>query len=216
MNKYALLVSAALGTAMLAGCAGTTQEAAGPGGNPFATASFQSIIKHDFADKGQAKVSRLKQTQSQYECSKYAYLGEAVPADVAKEIESKALSGVVYPADGKYLGNWKEGLKVAEDGKGMQWSDKPGTPNGGNCMACHRMIANDPSQGTIGPALYHYGKLRGDSEAVLKYTWARIYNSESFNSCSFMPPFGAHKILTEQQMKDVMALLMDPNSPVNR
>jgi sulfur-oxidizing protein SoxX len=31
-----------------------------------------------------------------------------------------------------------------------------------------------------------------------------------------MPDFGEHHILTEQQMKDVMALLMDPNSPVNK
>ncbi len=216
MNKLALIVSAALGAAVLAGCAGAKQEAAGPGGNPFATASFQDILKNDFADKGQAKVSRLQQTQAQYECSKYAYLGQNMPEGVAKQIESRAQAGVVYPADGKYLGDWKEGLKIAEDGKGMQWSDKPGSPNGGNCLACHKMIANDPSQGNIGPELYHYAKLRGDSEAILKYTWARIYNSEAFNACSYMPPFGAHKILTEQQMKDVMALLMDPNSPVNK
>ena len=185
-------------------------------GDPFATASFQSILHHDFTSKGQAKVSRLKQTPTQYECSRYDALGTAMPASVAQGIESRALSRVVYPADGQYLGNWKAGLKVAENGKGMQWSDKPGSVNGGNCLACHHMIANDPSQGTIGPDLYHYARLRGNTPAVLKYTWARIYDSAAFNACSFMPPFGAHRILTEQQMKDVMALLMNPDSPVNQ
>ncbi len=216
MKTFAFLASAALGAAVLAGCAGDQQTASAAAGNPFATPSFRGIVQHDFADKGQAKVSRLKQTQAQYECSKYDYLGKPMPEALAKSLEAKAQAAVVYPADGKYLGDWKAGLKIAENGKGMQWSDKPGTPNGGNCLACHHVIANDPSQGNIGPDLYHYAKLRGSSEAMLKYTWARIYDSGAFNACSYMPPFGAHKILTQQQLKDVMALLMDPHSPVNQ
>jgi sulfur-oxidizing protein SoxX len=31
-----------------------------------------------------------------------------------------------------------------------------------------------------------------------------------------MPRVGAQKILTEQQLKDVMAFLLDPNSSVNQ
>jgi sulfur-oxidizing protein SoxX len=31
-----------------------------------------------------------------------------------------------------------------------------------------------------------------------------------------MPRFGQNGILTEQQIKDVVALLMDPKSPVNQ
>lgn len=31
-----------------------------------------------------------------------------------------------------------------------------------------------------------------------------------------MPRFGFHKVLTEQQMKDVVAYLFDPESPVNK
>ncbi|MDE1953624.1 MAG: sulfur oxidation c-type cytochrome SoxX [Betaproteobacteria bacterium] len=218
MKKSVLLaLTAVAGAVVLSGCAGMDKSASeGANGDPFATASFQKILKNDFVSKGQASVDRLKQTKAQYECSKYDYLGQPLPAAVGKEIEATAQSKIVYPKDGQYLGDWKAGLKIAEDGKGLQWSDKPGTPNGGNCLACHKMIANDPSQGNIGPELYHYAKLRGNSEAILKYTWARIYNSEAFNACSYMPPFGEHKILTEQQMKDVMALLMDPNSPVNQ
>lgn len=213
MKRATLIVLAGAAAAALAGCAGMDQSASS--GNPFETASFQSILKKDFVSKGQATVDRLQQTPAQEACSKYAYLGQPMPADLSKQIEAQATAGVAYPKDGQYMGDWKAGLKIAEDGKGMQWSDKPGTPNGGNCLACHEMIKNDPSQGNIGPSLLHYGKLRGNSEAILKYTWARIYDSQAFNACSFMPPFGANHILTEQQMKDVMALLMDPKSPVN-
>lgn len=217
MKKFVLLTMTAVSAAVLSGCAGMGNTASSGGGdNPFATASFQKILKDDFVSKGQATVDRLQQTPHQYECSKYEYLGKPMPAELQKKLEQSAMDKVVYPKDGQYLGDWKAGLKIAENGKGMQWSDKPGSPNGGNCLACHKMIANDPSQGNIGPELYHYAKLRGNSEAILKYTWARIYDSQAFNACSYMPPFGAHKILTEEQMKDVMALLMDPNSPVNK
>ncbi len=72
------------------------------------------------------------------------------------------------------------------------------------------------SHGTLGPSLYNYGKLRGNSEAIVKYTWGKLYNAKAFNSCTNMPRFGQQGILTEAQMKDLMALLLDPNSPVNK
>jgi L-cysteine S-thiosulfotransferase len=34
--------------------------------------------------------------------------------------------------------------------------------------------------------------------------------------CSNMPRFGSNKVLDEQQIKDVMAYLFDPESPVNK
>ena len=120
------------------------------------------------------------------------------------------------PADGKYLGDWKEGEKVAQNGRGMQFSDKADTVNGGNCYACHQLTKSEISFGNIGPSLYNYGKLRGDSPEVLKYTWAKVYDSHSYMACSNMPRFGAAGILTEKQLKDVMALLLDPASPVNQ
>lgn len=214
MKRTTLLVLMTAAAGVLGGCAGMNQSASG-GSDPFATASFQSILKNDFEAKGQAGLDRLKQTKQQYECSKYEYMGKPMPAEMSKQLESEALAGIVYPKDGQYMGDWKAGLKIAQDGKGKQWSDNPAVPSGGNCLACHEMVKNDPSQGNIGPSLVDYGKLRGNSEAILKYTWGRIYDSAAFNACSWMPSFGAHKILTEQQMKDVMALLMDPKSPVN-
>jgi sulfur-oxidizing protein SoxX len=72
------------------------------------------------------------------------------------------------------------------------------------------------SYGTIGPSLYNYGKMRGQDEAVIKYTWAKLYNSKAYNACSVMPRFGHFKLLTENQLRDLMALLLDPQSPVNQ
>ncbi|MEF9944419.1 MAG: sulfur oxidation c-type cytochrome SoxX, partial [Burkholderiaceae bacterium] len=43
-----------------------------------------------------------------------------------------------------------------------------------------------------------------------------IWNSHAFTPCSQMPRYGDAKILTEAQIKDVMALLLDPASPVNQ
>jgi sulfur-oxidizing protein SoxX len=72
------------------------------------------------------------------------------------------------------------------------------------------------SYGTIGPSLYGFGKRRGFTDATRKYAWDKIYNAEAFAACSNMPRFGQHHILTEQQIRDVVALLVDPASPVNQ
>ncbi|HVL09383.1 MAG TPA: sulfur oxidation c-type cytochrome SoxX [Burkholderiaceae bacterium] len=157
----------------------------------------------------------LQQDSVQALCSNYPDASH-VPKAAAKQIEAEQLKLVKYPSDNKYLGDWKEGEKVAQLGRGMQFSDKVGSTNGGNCYACHQMTKEEISFGNIGPTLYHYGKIRGNSEAILKYTWSKIYNSNAYNACSNMPRFGHKNILTEQQMRDVMALLLDPASPVNK
>jgi sulfur-oxidizing protein SoxX len=123
---------------------------------------------------------------------------------------------VKYPADEKYIGNWEEGEKIAQNGRGFQSSDPLGGVNGGNCYACHRITKNEISYGDIGPSLYNYGKKYGNNEKVYKYTWAKIYNSQAFTACSDMPRFGHAGILNEKQIKDVMALLLDPKSPANQ
>ncbi|MGZ8287650.1 MAG: sulfur oxidation c-type cytochrome SoxX [Telluria sp.] len=174
----------------------------------------QALMKADFRDKGMATVEgALTQDEAQRICSVYPM---ERPKKIAARLEADQLKQVKYPADGKYLGNWQEGEKIAQNGRGMQSSDKPGVPNGGNCYACHQMSKKEISFGNIGPSLHHYGKLRGQSEEMMKYTWAKIYNSQAFTACSNMPRFGHKGILDEQQLKDVVALLLDPASPVNQ
>ncbi|MGC9162624.1 MAG: sulfur oxidation c-type cytochrome SoxX [Thiomonas sp.] len=217
MKKIALFSTLALSVGLI-GCAsnGGGMASANEDASTYMTKSFKDIIANDFQAKGSAGLDRMVQTEAQHECSKYDYLGKPIPKEIASRIEKDHYSKVVYPADGQYFGDWKEGLKIAESGKGMTWNDKPGTPNGGNCINCHALLPNNPSQGNLGPSLVGYGKTRGNSMEVVKYTWARIYDSTAFNACSQMPPLGANHVLTQQQMKDIMALLFDPQSPVNK
>src|SRR5690606_3963980 len=177
-------------------------------------ADVVEVIKSSFRERGQARLDRLEQTDLQRECSKYQ--GRPVPKEVAERIEKKALADVKYPADGKFLGDWKKGEKIAQSGRGFQYNDKPGSEAGGNCYACHQLASHEVSFGNIGPSLHNYGKLRGYSPEVVRYTWARIWNPHSFKACNQMPRFGAAGILTEEQIRDVMALLLDPESPVNK
>ncbi len=172
------------------------------------------LLKHDFHSKGPATVERVTvQDEAQQLCSVYP---KQRTDEMNARIEAAQMKTIKYPADGQYLGKWQEGEKVAQNGRGMQSSDAVGAPNGGNCYACHQITKQEISFGNIGPSLYQYGKLRGNSDAILKYTWGKIYNAQAYSACSNMPRFGHNGVLTEAQIKDVMALLMDPASPVNK
>lgn len=183
------------------------------GGQIALAADLDSVIAAGFVAKGQAGLDRLEQSPMQKLCS--GPVGMDIALSDAARIQKAATDAVQFPADGQYLGDWKSGEKIAQRGKGMQYSDDPEQANGGNCYACHELSVDEIAFGNMGPSLKHYGKIRGDSEAMLKYTWTRIWNSHAFNACTHMPAFGARGILSEQQIKDVMALLFDPDSPVN-
>ena len=173
-----------------------------------------SVMKNSFSERGQAKLDRLDQDEAQKLCSIPPSV--TLPREVAARIEEINLATVKYPADGRLLGNWRDGEKVAQSGVGMQYSDDPKRPSGANCYACHQITNEEISFGTIGPSLYNFGKVRGSSEAIQRYAFGKIYNSQAYSACSNMPRFGHKGILTEQQIKDVTALLLDPDSPVNK
>jgi sulfur-oxidizing protein SoxX len=176
-------------------------------------AEAYKVMKTSFEAKGQAGMDRLKQDPTQKACSKYE---DNPPPKINKTLLEANQKTVKYPADGKYLGNWKRGMDIANDGKGLQYNDNPKAPSGGNCYACHQLDKAHIAYGTIGPSLYHYGKNRGFSKAAIKLTWSMLYDIKGYSLCSAMPRFGARHILTQQQMKDIMALLYDPDSPVNK
>lgn len=173
-----------------------------------------AVMKASFNERGQAKLDRLDQDDAQRLCS--IPPSATLDKDAAAGIEKANLAAIKYPADGKLLGNWREGEKVAQSGVGMQYSDDPKRSAGANCYACHQLTKEEISFGTIGPSLYNFGKVRGNSEAIQRYAYGKIYNSQAYTACSNMPRFGHKGILTEQQIKDVTALLLDPNSPVNK
>ncbi|WKA30676.1 sulfur oxidation c-type cytochrome SoxX [Bradyrhizobium roseum] len=157
--------------------------------------------------------SRIKPDDTLATCNLYR---NDVPSAEADKIVARELAKVVFPADGKWLGNWKEGQKIANNGRGGQFSDDDKTISGGNCYACHQMEKAEVSYGTLGPSLTSYGKDRKFDPAEAKNAFAKIYDSQAVVACSNMPRFGANKVLSEQQIKDIVAFLFDPESPVNK
>jgi sulfur-oxidizing protein SoxX len=181
----------------------------------------QAMIKASFRDQGIAKVDRLVQDLGQQACSSPT----APPEAVSKQIEAEALATVRWPQGGQYIGDWRQGEKLAQNGRGMTWSDASAATgaNGAQCYNCHQIDKKEISFGTIGPSLWNYGKLRGvkdvadpASAAIVQFTWGKLWNSKAYSACSNMPRFGHARLLDEKQLRDVMALLLDPKSPVNQ
>jgi sulfur-oxidizing protein SoxX len=139
------------------------------------------------------------------------------PAGAAfDQIREREKATVVFPADGKVIGDWKRGAQVAQRGTGGQFTDNDQTVRGGNCYACHQMSKGEVSYGTLGPPLTGYGKDRKFDPAEARNAYAKVFNAMSVLPCSQMPRFGFHKFLSEEQIKDVVAYLFDPESPVNK
>lgn len=207
----ALIVAGLLSLPMDAGA--QQPSSWGPGASD---AAFADMLKNGFRDAGPVKVERLKQDDTQAFCSDPKAAASAASAKRAEEIEAANLASVKWPSDGKWLGDWRNGERLAQSGRGLTWTDAPTQANGGNCYNCHQIDAKEISYGTIGPSLHQYGKVKGMSEQTLKETWSKIYNSKSNNACSNMPRAGHQGILREQDIKDLMALLLSPDSPVNK
>lgn len=199
-----ILLSAVL---TIAGCASTTADAP-------ATQHSVAEIKASFAAKGIAGLDRLDQDDVQRLCTEYT--GKTLPPDVNDKILQSQMATIKKPASGKLIGDWKAGEALAQEGRGLQFSDKTDGPQGGNCYACHQLTREEISYGNLGPSLLNYRKVHGNSDAIVQYTYGKIFNSQAYSACSSMPRFGHNHILTPEQIADVVALLLDPQSPVNR
>jgi len=181
------------------------------------------IIKASFRDQAGVKVDRLVQDDANRECSAADVAGKPIDEKIGKAIEAANLKTIKWPSDGRFIGDWREGEKIAQSGRGLTWTDAPNQANGGNCYNCHQINKAEISYGTIGPSLYNYGKIRGVSDPnsaaskpIVEYTWGKIWNSKAYNACSNMPRAGHTGILTEAQVRHIVGLLLDPKSPVNQ
>jgi sulfur-oxidizing protein SoxX len=206
MKATILLIA---GVTILAGCATQLSESE-------RQMRAERMFKEGFSQGNQEMAARVvQQDETQALCSKYP---RSVPAEIAAGIEKSQLATIRYPASGNLMGDWREGEKIAQDGWGLRFTDTgaPNRKNGGNCYACHQLAPQELSYGTLGPSLYQFGKARGYTEENRKYAYGKIYNAQAYSACSNMPRFGHNGILTEQQIRDVVALLMDPASPVNK
>jgi sulfur-oxidizing protein SoxX len=137
------------------------------------------------------------------------------PGELARQLEADQMKTIAFPA-GNLVGDWKRGERIAQGGRGLQWTDAAGAPGGGSCYNCHQLSPQETSHGTLGPSLRRFGWMRGNGPEMQRYVYGKIYNAKAYNLCSQMPRLGYSGTLTAEQIKDLVALLLDPASPVNR
>jgi sulfur-oxidizing protein SoxX len=204
MRSLRIVIPAVL---WVAGCAAPSGTAADAG-------IEEAALRASFRARGQAGLDRLEQTTLQRACSLPA--DRTPPEDVRRRLQDEALAAVQFPADDRWLGDWRRGEQIAQSGVGMQYSDPPEAPRGGNCYACHRLSGAEIAYGTIGPSLNRFRDRVAPGPEGIRRTWIQLWNAHAFNACSVMPRFGDAGILLPDQIRDLMALLLDPQSTVNR
>lgn len=209
MNKSTILV-AAFAIGIVSGTAALSQQ------KPPAVdaAKIDGMMKKAFPQAPEDWANRLNQDETMKVCS---VTNNNPSKEQAEAIKKRERATIKYPDDGKFMGDHKKGEAVAQNGYGMRFTDyPPARANGGNCYACHQIAAKEVSYGTVGPSLQQYGKLRDFKPEAAKEAYEKIYNGHAAFPCSNMPRFGANNVLTIDQIKDAVALLMDPESPVNK
>ena len=172
----------------------------------------EKVMQRDFKARGQATMDRVVQDGLQRVCTES---DDRPPAELAKQMEADQMKTIAFP-EGSLIGDWKRGERIAQGGRGLTWSDRAGTPGEGSCYNCHQVGPQEQSFGTLGPSLLGFGKARGSGAETQRYVYGKIYNAKAYNLCSQMPRLGHSGTLTPEQIKDLVALLLDPASPVNR
>ena len=193
------------------------QKAVEAPGGKFAREAEQMFRSSFRADNPAYWMTRLEQDATMKTCGLYR---DNPPRQIGQKLEKENAATIRYPVEGKLVGDWKEGEKLAAVGTGGHIGfiqpDPAGKLRGGNCYACHELARKEVAYGTIGPSLQHFGKLRGNSEEIIKYAYDKIYNSNAFTACTNMPRFGLHNWLSPEQITHLVAFLIDPESPVNK
>ena len=204
--KWAALSTPAL---IAAGCASFPDQAT-------TRQIAEKMVSEDFTAPTPDLLKRLVQDRSQRICSK---IGDArLTQEEAAEVVKLARASIRYPQSGKLVGDWKAGEKLALDGAGDRIQRgvlEKRQENGGLCQNCHALAPGEINVGNVGPSLTGYGLQRGNSEAVAKLTYERIYNGWAYAPCSNMPRLGATWHLNSEQITHLVAYLIDPQSPLN-
>jgi L-cysteine S-thiosulfotransferase len=172
----------------------------------------QKVLQRDFHPRGQATMDRVVQDGLQRVCTES---NDRPPAELARQLETDQMKTIAFP-EGSLIGDWKRGERIAQGGRGLTWNDKPGAPADGSCYNCHQLSPQEMSHGTLGPTLLKFGWMRGNGPEMQRYVYGKIYNAKAYNLCSHMPRLGYSGTLTPEQIKDLVGLLLDPASPVNK
>jgi len=172
------------------------------------------LMSFAFSQAPKDWAGRVNQDETMKVCSATRNAPSATQGDA---IMARERAKIKYPDDGKLMGDWKKGESFAQSGYGGRFTDyPPARPNGGNCYACHQMTQAEVSYGTVGPSLREYGKIRKYAEEDVKAVYDKIYNAHAGFPCSLMPRLGSNGVLSIDQIKDLVALVMSPESPVNK
>ncbi|MCC7276930.1 MAG: sulfur oxidation c-type cytochrome SoxX [Chromatiaceae bacterium] len=167
----------------------------------------------------EGKTGRERMTQDELQKTCSALHGKTIDAETAKKVQGLATASRVYPEGGVTLGDWKRGQALAQEGAGYRLgpkADDNAKKFGGNCYACHQMDLKVTAHGTLGPSLTGFGKIRGNTPETQKYVYDILYNAHAYFPCTNMPRFGANGFLNQEQMADLIAYVLDPESPVNK
>jgi sulfur-oxidizing protein SoxX len=175
-------------------------------------ARVEQVVAATFASASPAWQARVIQDETQRLCS----LRRNQPTAAESLVIMKREQASVLVPTGSLVGDWRRGEEIALSGTGGQFNDDPAKPSGGNCYACHQMAASEITYGTLAPSLLQYGKLKNYDAEAARAAYIKVYDAQAMFPCSMMPRFGHNKVLTEQQMKDVVGYLFDPASPVNK
>ncbi len=202
-----IIIGAIVTAAALAGAA-TAQDKAS-----VSTAAVDKAVAQSWLKLSPELQARIDQDETMRACSVHR---NVPPGNVAETIMSREKASIVYPADGRYMGDWKKGEKGALSGYGFRMRDNPKRAAGGNCYACHQLSPTEISYGTLGPSLLGYGKAKGNTPEAQKEVYEKIFNPQATLACSNMPRFGHNKVLNPDDIKDYVAYLLDPDSPVNK
>jgi sulfur-oxidizing protein SoxX len=90
-----------------------------------------------------------------------------------------------------------EEKSVVEEGKELAFHRQKG-----NCLACHK-IEGGSLPGNIGPELVNM-KARYPDKSKLR---AQIWDATTMNPNTIMPPFGKHKMLSEEELDKVVEFI---------
>lgn len=210
----ALLATSLAGTISAAGHAEPVKPA-GRSLPPLDDMQLRRALKQAFPGADQTWRARLVPDRTMEQCADWH---NKPPKEVATEIRERESGRIIYPEDDIFMGDWRRGERIAQSGYGLRFTDKDSTrATGGNCYACHQLSPDEVSFGTVGISLKGYGRTKSvDNPEDQRAVYEKIFNSQAAVACSLMPRFGTNAILNQEQIKDLVALLLDPDSPVNR
>src|SRR5437899_8936121 len=75
------------------------------------------LLDKAFASANPDMAKQYQQDEAQKICSQYA--AEKLPTKLRVQLEKAALASIKRPANGKLLGDWQQGEKIAQSGYGL-------------------------------------------------------------------------------------------------